>query len=116
MNHPTHRVWPLAALAALLLVALAAAPLASLASSEPPTPAEAVQQAWERARDLGAYRFTTDLEATISPAGQPAPTSGARYERLYIEGRVDLPAQKLEMTLWEKGGRMFRRSRPSSCA
>lgn len=101
------KVLLLAAIAALLLVAVATVSLTCQAGAQSPTPAEVVRQAWQRARDLGSYRFVTDLEATISLAGQPAPTNGSRYERLYIEGQVDLPAQKLEMTLRDEGGRVL---------
>ncbi len=71
------------------------------------TPRQVVEQAWQRARDLGSYRFTSDLEAATSPVGKPVPQNSARYERLYLEGSVDLPAQKMELTMWEKGGIMF---------
>ncbi len=70
-------------------------------------PRKAVEQAWQRARQLGSYRFTTNLEASTTPAGQPVPENSARYERLYLEGQVDLPAQKMELSIWEKGGKAF---------
>ena len=34
-------------------------------------PRQVVEQAWQRARELGRYRFTTDLEASNYP-GRPA--------------------------------------------
>jgi ABC-type amino acid transport substrate-binding protein len=105
MNRRTLKLWLLAAIAALLLAALAAAPLALQAGSTPPTPAQAVQQAWQRAHDLGTYRFTTDLTATAYPAPTLANTGRpARDERLHLEGDVDLPASTLQMSLWGGDG------------
>ncbi len=71
------------------------------------TSRQVVEQAWQRARELGSYHFSTNLEAAITATGQPVPENSARYERLYIEGQVDLPAQKMELTMWEKGGLAF---------
>jgi hypothetical protein len=102
------KLWFLAAAAVLLLAALAAAPLASRADSAPLTPAEAVQQAWQRARDAGTYRFSTDLTAIAYPAptlanvGRPA-----REERLHMEGRVDLPARTVLLSLWQGAGSLL---------
>jgi len=83
---PLVKVWLLAAIAALLLAALAAARCSQVGSA-PPTPAEAVQQAWQRARDLGAYRFTTDLAATAYPAPPGQRWPDGREERLHLEGQ-----------------------------
>ena len=76
-------------------------------SAAPLTPEKIVERAWQRARELGSYKFTTSLEAAITPEGQPVHTNSARHERLYMEGQVDLPRRKLDMTLWEKGGIAF---------
>ena len=98
----------LLAVAALFLVAFFRMNDYNVGNAASPAPAEVVEEAWQRAREAGSYRFVTDIETTVSAPGQPPPTRGARYERLYIEGQVDLPAEKLEMTLWEKSGQMLK--------
>ncbi|MFN2184456.1 MAG: LamG-like jellyroll fold domain-containing protein [Anaerolineae bacterium] len=69
------------------------------------SPAKAVQQAWQRARDAGIYRFTTDLTAIAYPAPTLANTGQpGRKDELYMEGSVDLPAGTLLLSLWQGAG------------
>ena len=61
----------------------------AVTSAVQPAPLE---EAWERARDVGAYRFTADAEQTLIP--RPLPSMiGQTDERvdLRIEGEVALP-------------------------
>lgn len=91
--------------AVLFLSILAGVLLDFRARSRPPTPEEAVHRAWQRARDLGAYRFSTELTATaytaptLANVGRPS-----REERLHLEGSVDLPARTLLLSVWQGGG------------
>jgi hypothetical protein len=84
------------------------APLGSVDPAGPPravSPAAEVRRAWERARELGVYRFdTTMLEKRF-----PAPSllnvgGGPRLQELRIEGDADLPSRKLSMRLWQGAG------------
>ena len=64
-----------------------------------------VRQAWERARDVGAYHYAIDVLQT----SWPLPTLEnvgltSTEEHVYIEGQVDLPAETMEMKLWSEGG------------
>ncbi|MGD8855030.1 MAG: LamG domain-containing protein, partial [Chloroflexota bacterium] len=104
-RHRTRNLRILAALAAVFLIALAAAPLAALADSQPPTPAEAVQRAWQHARDLGAYDFTTDISAVVYPPATLASIGrpGGK-DQLHLEGSVDLPARTMALNLWQGAG------------
>lgn len=77
-------------------------PLASWAA---PVPSQAVQVAWERAHELGAYHFTTQIEQTTYPA--PALTNvgrSPRQETLHLEGSADLAARTMQLTLWTGEG------------
>ena len=70
-----------------------------------PDPAEAVRHAWERARDAGAYRFTSDLIQLLYPAPAIANAgSTPQREELHLEGDVDLSAQTMNLKLWQGGG------------
>ena len=70
-----------------------------------------MQQAWQRAHDLGAYNFVTDLSANAYPdrvlasVGQPG-----RKEQLHMEGSVDLPARTLLLSLWQGAGSLLKTS------
>jgi hypothetical protein len=65
-------------------------------------PAEAVQRAWQRARSVGDYRFTTDLvesdypARTLSNAGR-----GPQRVELHMEGDVNLSARTMEFRVWQ---------------
>ncbi len=88
----------------LILIGCVAAPTAAAAGT-PVSPEQAVRRAWEAARDVGAYQFTSDLVQTTRPV--PALSSVGRSSTrnaLHLEGTVDLPARTLEMRLWTNGG------------
>ena len=77
-----------------LFLALCLFTLALLAYPTVVTSAErnGIEAAWERAREAGAYRFTTDVEQTLIP--RPLPSMiGQTDERvdMRIEGEVALP-------------------------
>ena len=68
-------------------------------------PAEAVRRAWERARDAGAYHLATDLVQLLYPAHSIASAgSTPQRQELHLEGHVDLPAQAMNLKLWQGGG------------
>jgi hypothetical protein len=110
-RHSGNRIWAAAVLlAAAVLFAIGVYLLPWFTRGEGDVshiPGQAVERAWQRARELGIYHFTTDLETTISSTGRPVPENSARHERLYLEGQVNLPAQKIELTMWERGGIAF---------
>jgi len=70
-----------------------------------PSPAQAVRRAWQRAKDLGVYHFTTTLAELRYPAPSLANTGrGPQEQHLRLEGDADLPADKLTMQLWQGAG------------
>ena len=106
MNDSRRRMLSLlAAIAALFLAALAVDHMVFPAGSQGPSPADTVQQAWQRARDLGTYSFATDLTATAYAAPKLANTGRpASEERLHLEGSVDVPADTLLLSVWQGSG------------
>jgi hypothetical protein len=89
---------------ALLLVLFAILPSISRAASGF-SPEEAVQRAWQRAQEVGAYHFTTEMLQTTFPAPTLANVGrSSRRETLHLEGNVDLPARAIRMSLWKDGG------------
>jgi hypothetical protein len=63
-----------------------------------------VQRAWDHARDVGVYRFATDLGESIYPARSLSNAGrGPQRVNLHMEGDVDLPARTLEFRLWQPG-------------
>ncbi len=88
---------------ALTLITLACAPVAS-AGVFPDTPEKIIQEAWQRAADLGAYRFATEMTQVTYPA--PALANVGRsptQQTVHLEGSVDLPKHALNMQLWQGG-------------
>ncbi|MCX6032062.1 MAG: hypothetical protein NT169_22545, partial [Chloroflexi bacterium] len=90
----------------LIPFALASAPQVADAPT-PSSPEQAVQTAWQRAQQAGAYRFTTRVVQTTHPAPAIANVgTGSRVETVYLEGDADLPAETLLLHLWQDGGRI----------
>lgn len=82
----------------------AAAPLESMPVGEQAgtSPSEQVAEAWELARLSGVYDFRTELVQTTDPA--LSLTNAGRepeIQRIYIEGQVDQPAERMAMSLWQ---------------
>jgi hypothetical protein len=68
------------------------------------TAARAVRQAWERARDAGAYRFSTGLTQLTYPARALSNSGrGPQTVELHLEGEVDLPARTMGFRMWQAG-------------
>ncbi len=81
----------------------AQAPSVPTASS----PERAVQAAWQRAQQAGAYHFTTRIVQTTHLAPTIANVGkSSRVETILLEGEADLPAQTLLMRLWQDGGQV----------
>jgi len=91
--------------AVIALVVLAVgAPVVPGTQAAPPSPEEVVQEAWRRAQEAGVYEFATDIVQTTYPAPALANVGrGSRQNTIYLEGRTDLPARTLELTLWPAG-------------
>ncbi len=68
------------------------------------TAVQAVQRSWLLAQQSGAYSFRTEIEQTTYAA--PALTNVGRpavVEQLSMQGKTDLKAQSLYLTLWQNG-------------
>jgi len=69
------------------------------------SPEHAVQAAWRRAQQAGAYHFTADIKQTVIP--KPTILNVGRTskeEALHLEGETDLHERQLHLTLWSQGG------------
>ncbi len=69
--------------------------------------AAAVAQAWARARETGAYRYTADIVQTTVP--KPTVTNVGQTSRrnaVYLEGESDLAGGVMDLRLWANGGRV----------
>lgn len=93
---PTLVAGCLLALVAALGLAVLLPRAAASASSR-----DAVTGAWQLAQDSGTYRFRSELRqtATQAPSLRSA-GSPPREDQLTLEGKVDQPAEALELTLW----------------
>ncbi|MCB0086349.1 MAG: hypothetical protein KDE54_00420 [Caldilineaceae bacterium] len=86
----------------ILLFSLAIAPSLLQAQS---SAADQLDAAWRRARASGAYRFSADVTQTDKPLATVLNAGrSSRHNQLYLEGRTDLKADRLEMRLWSGGG------------
>ncbi|MEM7111243.1 MAG: LamG-like jellyroll fold domain-containing protein [Chloroflexota bacterium] len=69
------------------------------------TPEQVVQQAWEFAQVSGSYEYRSQLEQITYPA--PSLSSAGRdkqVHQLFVEGSIDQPNEKMELSLWENSG------------
>jgi hypothetical protein len=57
------------------------------------TPARALARAWERAREAGSYRITSDVRQTLQPRPLPrnAGKGDAATTALHVDGEVVMP-------------------------
>jgi hypothetical protein len=64
-----------------------------------------VTAAWEKARSAGSYDFTSNItQATIPTATIANVGRTSRSEMLYLEGKNNLRANRLDLSLWSEGG------------
>nr|MBC8249032.1 hypothetical protein [Anaerolineales bacterium] len=89
--------------------------LAAFFSSQDSTPSLAsparlsaerqVRAAWQKARQVGVYRYSTSIVQTTWPLPRLENVGlSSTQQRIYLEGQADLPAQMLQMKLWSDGG------------
>ena len=68
------------------------------------SPQDIINTAWELAHESGSYAYQTAVSQTIYPA--PSLTNVGRQpeeETIALQGTVDLPADLMEMTIWQNG-------------
>ncbi|MFZ0546726.1 MAG: LamG-like jellyroll fold domain-containing protein [Candidatus Promineifilaceae bacterium] len=75
----------------------------SAAEAQAPTSSaeQTVIEAWQKAQESGRYSFRSQMAQTTYP--QPKITNGGAQpdvQNLAMEGQVDMPAEALNMTLW----------------
>ncbi|MBN2390841.1 MAG: thrombospondin type 3 repeat-containing protein, partial [Anaerolineae bacterium] len=88
-----------------VLLVLAAGGLSAVNAADDTDPMQAVQKAWARAAQTGAYQFRTEIVQTTYPAPALANVGrGSRVESVYIEGQTDTAQRQFLMTLWNEGG------------
>jgi len=64
-----------------------------------------IEAAWQRADELGAYGYTSDIVQTTWPLPKLENVGlSSQTDRLYIEGRVDRHADTMNLLLWSQGG------------
>lgn len=61
--------------------------------------------AWNRARAVGAYRFSASVKQTTVPEPTVLNVGRAtKTQTVYLEGETNLPDRQLRLTLWSQGG------------
>ena len=69
------------------------------------TPRDPIVGAWEAARAVGSYAFTTDIRQVTIPSARITNVGrSSKNQLLHLEGQADLQQELLEMTLWTDGG------------
>lgn len=64
-----------------------------------------VNEAWQRAKDLGVYHYNTTVVQTTWPTENLANAGrSSAQQRFYIEGETDRAADMMRMKLWSEGG------------
>ena len=97
-------IWALRLIAialSVLLVSLAAVTLTTAASG----PRAEVQATWRNARAAGGYSFRADVAQKVIPVAslENIGRSSSDYQ-YHLEGKSDLSAHTLDLTLWDQGG------------
>jgi len=88
-----------------VLLALVTGGLSAVKAADQSDPMQAVQTAWQRAAQAGAYQFRTEIVQTTYPAPTLANVGrSSRAESVYIEGQTDAGQRQFLMTLWNEGG------------
>src|SRR5262245_9147363 len=65
----------------------------------------AVAATWRNARDAGGYSFRADVAQQVIPVANVSNVGRTSREyRYHLEGKTDLMAHSLELTLWDQGG------------
>ncbi len=90
---------------ALVLCAMVIVFVWSPLTAAPPTSDQVVQNAWQRAQQIGAYRFRTNIAQTTWPLPKLENVGlSASEERLYLEGQVNRHSEAMQIKLWSNGG------------
>jgi hypothetical protein len=93
-------------IAGILVLVMAQWP--DLVDAAPSSPGSEVRAAWRRAQEIGQYQFTSELVQTTHPG--PALVNVGRSSEsdvLYMEGEANLPADQLQLALWDNQGTAF---------
>jgi len=70
-----------------------------------PSAAAEVHRAWEKARRIGVYDYTTSIAQITWPLPLLENVGlTATEERIYVEGQTNLPARTMRLRLWADGG------------
>ncbi len=104
MKKQTHRFFiPLIISFCVILISLLTQ-TAVASTQAAPSPQQLVNSAWELAQNSGVYGYQTAVSQTTYPA--PSLINVGRQpeeETLTLQGAVDLPANLMEMTIWQNG-------------
>jgi hypothetical protein len=77
-------------------------PMFSMSSGVPSTPTDPFQHAWQLAGESGQYDYRSHMDQTVYPAPSVANAGRAPdVSHLGLQGSVNLPAKKMEFTLWQ---------------
>ncbi|MBP7689013.1 MAG: hypothetical protein KA765_13935, partial [Thermoflexales bacterium] len=103
MKHQSHSHRVIVGLLAVAFVLLAALPIASAKPAEADA-LQAVQAAWQRAQQSGAYHFTSEVVQTTYPAPAVANTGRTtRVDRLHLDGQTNMPARQFQLMVRDGG-------------
>ena len=106
MNSRKTSSLPILLLLAALLLLFTPVVRNSLAASEI-SAEKFIQQAWQRASDLGAYQFDTSIEQTTYPAPAIANVGrSSQTQNYFLQGAVDREAESLSLMLWQNEGNL----------
>jgi hypothetical protein len=98
-----HNLWNLV-LGSVIFLSIIVAPHISQAQSSH-SPTQEIQRAWQRASDMGAYRYSTTIAQTTHPLLKLENVGlGSTTERIYVEGDMDAAAHLMDLKLWADGG------------
>ncbi|MEI7900550.1 MAG: thrombospondin type 3 repeat-containing protein [bacterium] len=80
-------------------------------TAEPPTPEQALQQAWQRAKESGSYRFNADVQQTTIPLPTLANVGRqSKQQTVRIEGDTNFATRAMRFTMWNQGSVLDPRS------
>lgn len=84
----------------VLVVSLSMLPFV-LTQAQQSSPQSTVEHAWQRAKASGSYRYQAAIEQTTYPAASITSLGRTpQIDRLALEGAIDGPQNRVELSLW----------------
>ena len=92
----------------LIVVLASRAATPTLTTPTHPSPERQMRAAWQKAQQIGAYHYNASILQTTRPLPRLENVGlSSVQQRIFIDGEVNLPAEKIQINLWSEGGNVL---------